>query len=87
MKSLKSFAYASLASLVLFSCQKEILTEQDLRLDLESAANQAQVTGKPEFVPNELLVKFKKGTSTVSRGKALGLIGGSIKEHIQTEAM
>ena len=87
MKSLKSFAYASLASLVLFSCQKDVLTEQDLRLDLESAANQAQVTGKPEFVPNELLVKFKKGTSTVSRGKALGLLKASLKEHIHTAAM
>lgn len=87
MKSLKSFAYASLASLVLFSCQKEILTEQDLRLDLESAANQAQVTGKPEFVPNELLVKFKKGTTANARGKALGLLKASLKEHIHTSAM
>lgn len=87
MKSLKSIALVTCASFTLFSCQKETFETQDLRLDLESAANQAQVTGKPEFVPNELLVKFKKGTSTVSRGKALGLIGGSIKEHIQTEAM
>lgn len=87
MKSLKSFAYASLASVILFSCQKEILTEQELRLDLESAANQAQVTGKPEFVPNELLVKFKKGTTATARGKALGLLKASLKEHIHTSAM
>jgi len=87
MKSLKSIAFFSLASFALFSCQKEILVEQDLRLDLESAANQAQVTGKPEFVPNELLVKFKKGTSTAARGKALGLLKASLKEHIHTVAM
>lgn len=87
MKSFKSFALASLASVVLFSCQKEILTNQDLRLDLESAANQAQVTETPEFVPNELLVKFKTGTSVASRGKALGLLGASVKEHIHTGAM
>lgn len=87
MKLFKGFAYASLTSLFLFSCQKEVLVEQDLRLDLESAANQAQVSGKPEFVPNELLVKFKKGTTASARGKALGLLKASLKEHIHTSAM
>lgn len=87
MKSLKSIAFVTFASLVLFSCQKEILVEQDFRLELESAANQVQLTGKPEFVPNELLVKFKKGTSSAARGNALGLLKASLKEHIHTAAM
>jgi subtilisin family serine protease len=87
MKSLKSIALVSCASFILFSCQKETFETQDLRLDLESAANGAQVTGKPEFVPNELLVKFKKGTTAAGRGKALGLLNASLKEHIHTAAM
>jgi subtilisin family serine protease len=87
MKSLKSIALVSCASLILFSCQKETFEKQDLRLDLESAANGAQVTGQPEFVPNELLVKFKKGTTAAARGKALGLLKASLKEHIHTSAM
>jgi subtilisin family serine protease len=32
-------------------------------------------------------VKFKKGTTAAARGKALGLLGASVKENIQTEAM
>ena len=87
MKSLKSIALVSCASFILFSCQKENLVNKDLRLDLESAANGAQVTGQPEFVPNELLVKFKKGTTAAARGKALGLLNASLKEHIHTEEM
>ena len=87
MKTLKNIALVSCASLLLFSCQKETLVNQDLRLDLESAANVAQVTGQPEFVPNELLVKFKKGTTATARGKALGLLNASLKEHIHTAAM
>jgi len=87
MKSLKSIALVSCASFILFSCQKETFETQDLRLDLESAANGSQVTGQPEFVPNEILVKFKSGTSLAARGKSLGLLGASVKEHIHTGAM
>ena len=87
MKTLKSIALVTCASFILFSCQKEAFETQDLRLDLESAANGVQVTGEPEFVPNELLVKFKKGTNSVTRGKALGLLNASLKEHIHTEEM
>ena len=87
MKSLKSIALVSCASFILFSCQKETFETPDLRLDLESAANGSQVTGQPEFVPNEILVKFKSGTSLAARGKSLGLLGASVKEHIHTGAM
>ena len=87
MKSLKSIALVSCASFILFSCQKETFETQDLRLDLESAANGSPVTGEPEFVPNELLVRFKKGTNAAARGKALGLLKASLKEHIHTAAM
>ena len=87
MKTLKNIALVSCASLLLFSCQKENLINTDLSLDLESAANGAQISGQPEFVPNEMLVKFKKGTTAAARGKALGLLNASLKEHIHTAAM
>ena len=87
MKSLKSIALFSFAFFLLVSCQKENQFNKDLRLDLESAANGAQVIGEPEFVPNELLVKFKKGTTAAARGKALGLLKASLKEHVHTAAM
>jgi subtilisin family serine protease len=88
MNPIKSLAGIAFSALILVSCQKEeSFTKQNLALDLESAANNAQVSGQPEFVANELLVKFKAGTSVAARGKALGLLGASVKEHIHTAAM
>jgi subtilisin family serine protease len=88
MNPFKSLAGIVFSAIVLSSCQKEeTFTKQNLSLDLEAAANKAQTTGQPEFVANELLVKFKSGTSVASRGKALGLLGASVKEHIHTAAM
>jgi subtilisin family serine protease len=88
MNPFKSLAGITFSALVLVSCQKdETFTKQNLALDLESAANNAQVSGQPEFVANELLVKFKAGTTVAARGKALGLLGASVKEHIHTGAM
>jgi hypothetical protein len=88
MNPFKSIAGIAFSALFLASCQKdEAFTKQNLALDLEAAANNAQIAGQPEFVANELLVKFKPGTSVASRGKALGLLGASVKEHIHTGAM
>ena len=88
MNPFKPLAGIAFSALVLVSCQKEeSFTKQNLALDLESAANNAQSNGQPEFVANELLVKFKAGTSVVARGKALGLLGASVQEHIHTAAM
>lgn len=43
--------------------------------------------GPPEFVPGELLVKFRDGATTTSRGRALGRAGGQVVEDILTAAM
>jgi subtilisin family serine protease len=88
MNPFKSLAGIAFSALLLASCQKEeSFTKQNLALDLEAAANNPQIGGQPEFVANELLVKFKAGTSVASRGKALGLLGASVQEHILTGAM
>lgn len=88
MNPFKSLACIATSTILLVSCQKdETFSKQSLTLDLETAANNASVSGQPEFVPNELLVKFKPGTSAASRGKSLGIIGASVQEHIHTAAM
>ncbi len=75
----------------LVSCNKdEIATASlklDLELDLESARNGVTRNSTEEFVPGEVLVKFKKGKSLVGKGKAVGLLKGKVKEHVHTESM
>jgi hypothetical protein len=59
--------------LTLYSCTKEEeFIKKDLRIDIESAANNASISSQAEMEPNELLVKFKKGTSSGSKAKAWG---------------
>lgn len=43
--------------------------------------------GPPEFVPGEVLVKFRDGATAASRGRALGRAGGQVAEDILTGAM
>jgi len=76
-----------LATIVLFSCSKVELTPNDLLLDIDAAANTGNQSSNAEFVPNEMLVKFKKGTPENTKAKALGLLNASLKEHIHTAAM
>ena len=76
-----------LFSLVLGSCNKEELSIGSLKLDLESAANGVKQSPTAQFVPGEVLVKFKKGKSAVGKGKAMGLLKASLKEHVHTESM
>ncbi|MFN5422921.1 MAG: S8 family serine peptidase, partial [bacterium] len=74
-------------SQILLSCNKDEIATASLKLDLESAANGITQSSTAEFVPGEMLVKFKKGKSEVGKGKAMGLLKASIKEHVHTEAM
>jgi subtilisin family serine protease len=76
-----------LFSLVLGSCNKEELSIGSLKLDLESAANGVKQSPTAQFVPGEVLVKFKKGKSTLGKGKAMALLKASLKEHVHTESM
>jgi subtilisin family serine protease len=76
-----------LAAVLLFSCSKVELTPDNLLLDIDAAANTGNQSSNAEFIPNELLVKFKKGTPENAKAKALGLLKASLKEHIHTAAM
>lgn len=73
---------------LLFSCTKQEFSKGNLGIELDAvAANVSVTSAEPEMVPNELLVKFKKGTSVADRANALGLLKAEIKEHIHTSAM
>jgi subtilisin family serine protease len=55
----------------------------------ESVSSEAVVNrnGEQEFVPNELLVKFKPGVSNTAKGRALAKISATVSEKILTKAM
>jgi subtilisin family serine protease len=80
-------AVSVLSIAFLSSCSKVELNPKDLLLDIDAAANVANQASNAEYVPNEILVKFKKGTTQSARAKVVGLLNASIKEHIHTAAM
>ena len=87
MKSCKFLFTTLIVSQLLLSCNKDEIATASLKLDLESAANGVSQNQTAEFVPGEVLVKFKSGKSNTGKAKALGLLKGSMKEHIHTEMM
>ncbi len=71
---------------LLTGCEKEsLLEESPLAVSQEE---QATAAGRGiEYMPNEVLVKFKAGTTSDARTAALARINGSVKERIHTRAM
>ena len=65
------------------ACQKADLEQgaQSNQLKSSAAAKDA------EMVPNELIIKFKEGTTTQARENTLLKINGKVKENIHTQAM
>lgn len=75
---------------VLTGCKKN--TEEMVNEDAVSnggimESKDASQTISGQFVPNELIVKFKKGTSEKNRTQALSFINARVFEHIITDAM
>jgi subtilisin family serine protease len=83
---LRRFVIVSVSfTTLLISCSKNIDTSS---VNAETVSNEAAVNKNNEqFVPNELLVKFKAGTSKDSKDKALLRIGGTVAEKILTKTM
>ncbi|WP_121354384.1 S8 family peptidase [Flavisolibacter nicotianae] len=77
-----------ITTLFFSSCVKEIQTAPS---SAEAAPDLTDQLTRPQtdqqYVPNELLVKFKSRTSVSGRSDALAKIGGTIKENITTDAM
>ena len=92
----KSFARSShvaLSAMVLlilcliFSCSKEQSEFKAINgVDMPEEVTAFSHPGQ-QFVPNELLVKFREGTSQSARNAALGRVTGSVAEKILTNAM
>lgn len=82
----KSLLAGVLIAGIFNGCQKGA---DDLAQNIPSPSIGAAAGAPAEaaYVPNELLVKFKEGTSSDLKSKALAKIGGSITETILTKAM
>lgn len=78
-------ALTVLSIVVITGCKKN--TEQLVTTDALSVTPAVATTITGQVVPNELLVKFKTGTSEKSRTQTLSFINGKVSEHIQTKAM
>lgn len=83
-------AMGILSMAFLASCTKDVKETGELTMDqsINSEHLGAASAGQGQnHVPNEILLKFKKGTSETARGNALARINGKVKEHILTKAM
>lgn len=81
----KSLLGAVLIAGILNGCQK---SGDDLAQTIPSpSVGAAAAAAEASSVPNEILLKFKEGTSTDLKSKALAKIGGVISETILTKAM
>jgi subtilisin family serine protease len=84
----KTFAVAGLVAAVISGCSKEA---DDIGTfpGTEGAQTTAVAVTHDGYkiVPNEMLVKFKPGTSSLAREVVLRKVNGSVKEKIHTKAM
>ncbi len=84
-----SLAFLAACSIVTISCTKELKDNPALSQSVQQLPGSAtfgQLTAD-KYVPNEILVKFKKGVSENSRGNAFGRISGKVSEKILTKTM
>ena len=82
MKNIRaSLLLLLVVTLVVFSCSEkdEFLAVNEQKIELKKATF--------EHVPNEMLVKFKPGTSETAKLAVLERVNGKIKEKIATKAM
>ncbi|HZG42954.1 MAG TPA: S8 family peptidase [Longimicrobium sp.] len=73
-----------LAPLALAAC---VDTQAPMMPDAESAAPSLAAAPAQEFVPGEVIVKFRAGASAEARSAALGRANATVRERIVTNAM
>lgn len=85
----KTVFYFSILSIGFFTACKKDLTSNDVLSNLSQApsGNSSGQEIGAAFEPNELLVKFKKGTSQTGKANAMARITGNVKEKILTKTM
>lgn len=72
--------------LLFYSCTKQDIPSSDVASELAARSTQNR-PAEQAMVANELLVKFKQGTTAQGRSQAFGLLKAAVKEHIHTNAM
>jgi subtilisin family serine protease len=86
-ENVRRFVMASVSvTTLLISCSKNIDTSS-VNADIVSNDAALNDNNGENFVPNELLVKFKPGTSNAAKDKALLRISGKVSEKILTKSM
>ncbi len=82
-------ALGALTLAMFFSCTKDIQQDTPVNDEASSAATSSVVAenASDPFVPNEILVKFKAGTSEDGKNKAFSRISAKVKDKILTKAM
>ena len=84
MKKVNYLLLVILASALIVGCsQKEQLQVQDEALKLKSAS----VKTDYDYVPNEIIVKFKEGTEVSKKEAVYAKLSGKVKEKILTKMM
>ena len=87
-KPTKAIAFGLLTAVLWSSCSKEPNDLRAVNDELtQMSTSPASRSAVLETVPNELLVKFKKGISETARSKALLRISGKVKEKVLTKMM
>ena len=84
------FNLTAITAIVFASCSKDlqetaVIDKASSSASIGNAINEQKLADK--FVPNELLVKFKKGSSSDARLNALSKINGKVSEQVLTKAM
>ena len=85
------FAAGIMAAAILASCTRDIRETNELIDQRAETANetglQIRESASGNHVPNEMIIKFKQGTTAEGRANALARIAANVKEHILTRAM
>src|SRR5688500_4935100 len=79
----KTFIFLTAVSALFTCCQQAIEDDDQSLLEQYSRSENAPAN----YMPNELLVKFKKETPETARHNLLARIQGKVSEKILTEAM
>ncbi|MBB1287274.1 S8 family serine peptidase [Flavisolibacter sp. BT320] len=86
-------AFGVLSIAILSGCVKEIAPAKEAASESSQSPFQSEASQTAHFdqddkyVPNQLLVKFRRGASETGRQNALARIAGNVQEHIVTGAM
>jgi subtilisin family serine protease len=84
-----TFIFGVVLIFTITGCQKDLeqTTAGEDATVSQAASAKGETQAMQEYVPNELLVKFVKGSSQNARANALSRIGGALSERILTKTM